>query len=175
MSASEYKRVDSLNLSKEILNKGGIVRIPTIGSSMYPLFREGDNLFIEPVDRERISIGDIIVCQRGRRMVAHRLMEKYIDNGRTMFVTKGDTFTGFDDPFFSEDVLGKVTAIERKGRRIMINEGLYGAINIFCAKLSYFSKWVYLPLRKIKHKIDNIKNRYANRRPAGELSCKTKY
>jgi len=169
------KRIDSLNLSREILNRGGDVRIPVVGSSMWPLIKTGDIIFIEPVDIEQISIGDIIVCRRGRRMVAHRLMKKYIDNGRTVLVTKGDTFCGFDSPFFSEDVLGKVRAIERRTRRIMINEGLYGVINIFCAKISYFSKWIYPPLRKVKHRIDNIKNRHANRRPAGELSCKTEY
>ena len=120
---------------------------------MYPLFRKGDSIFIEPIDIKQISVGDIIVCQRGKRMVAHRLMKKYIDNGRMMLLTKGDTFPEFDEAVYSENLLGKVTVIERRGRRISINKGLYGAINIFCAKLSPFSKWIYPSLRKIKHKI----------------------
>lgn len=150
----EHKKIDSLNLSKEILSRGNCVRIPIVGSSMYPLLRKGDIIFIKPVDIKQISSGDIIVCQRGRRMAAHRLMKKYIDNGRIVLVTKGDSFSGFDELLYSEDVLGKVTAIERKGRCLRINNGLYGVINIFCAKLSPFSKWIYPPLRKIKKRMN---------------------
>lgn len=124
---------------------------------MFPLFRKGDIIFIEPIDIEQISIGDIIVCQRRDRMAAHRLMKKYIDNRKIVLVTKGDTFSEFDEPLDSEDMLGKVTVIERKGRRLRINNGLYGVINTFCAKLSPYSKWIYPPLRKIKHGVYKIK------------------
>lgn len=162
MSVREHKKIDSLNLSKEILRRKSIVRIPVVGSSMYPLLRKGDNIFIEPVDVRQVLVGDIIVCQQGHRMSAHRLMKKYVDNNkRVVLVTKGDSFSEFDGSLYSEDVLGKVTTIERKGRRIMIDEGLYGAMNIFFAKLSPFNKWIYPSLRKIKHTINRIKDRYA--------------
>ena len=128
---------------------------------MYPLFKKGDFIFIEPVDIKHVSVGDIIVCRRGRRMAAHRLIKICRDSGRKILVTKGDTFSEFDEPVYSENVLGRITAIERRGRHISINRGLYGVINIFCAKLSPFSKWIYPPLRRIKCGINKIKNRYA--------------
>jgi len=145
------KKVDSLNLSKEILGRGSSVRIPVIGSSMYPLFRKGDNIFIEPVGIERISIGDVIVCQRGKRMVAHRLMKIYQNNERITLVTKGDTFPDFDDPIYPEEVLGKVVAVERNGRLIRLNRGLGRLANFVLAKISPFSRWIYPSLRKIRH------------------------
>jgi len=172
---AEHKKVDSLRLGKKILERGSRVRISIVGSSMYPLLRKGDNIFIEPTDAKKASVGDILVCQRGEKMYAHRLMKKYVNNGKTILVTKGDSFSEFDAPLYSQDVLGKVTAIERKGRYIRINNGLYGAINLFCARLSLFSKWIYPILRQIKHRINRIKNRYADRNPISALSGKTKY
>lgn len=170
----EDKKIDTVDLTKEILKKGSCVRVPIVGSSMFPLFRKGDVIIIEPVDIEQIVLGDIIVYQREDKIFAHRLVKRYIDNGKTTFMTKGDTFSECDKPFFSEDVLGRVSATERKGQLLRINSGLYGALNSFCAKISPFSRWIYPPLRKIRRMTNRIKNRYADQRPINTLSYKTK-
>ncbi|MEA3432197.1 MAG: signal peptidase I [candidate division WOR-3 bacterium] len=147
------KKIDSLELSKEILNRGNRVRIPVIGVSMFPLFKTGDIILFEPLTHSDVSIGNVIVYKQGERMVAHRLMKIYQNNERITLVTKGDTFPDFDDPIYPEEVLGKVVAVERNGRLIRLNRGLGRLANFVLAKISPFSRWIYPSLRKIKHNL----------------------
>jgi signal peptidase len=136
----KYKKIGSLELSREILRRGKNLRIPIVGESMYPIFKRGDIIIIKPVKIEDLSVGDVVLYQSGKRMVAHRLIKKCINNGKMTFVMKGDSFPDFDPPVYPEDVIGKVIAIEREERTLRLDRGLNKLMNIFCAKISPFQK-----------------------------------
>ena len=68
--------VDSTALACEILKLGHRVRIPTIGTSMYPHIRFGEVIHVEPVGISGLVVGDIVVYTSDRRMVAHRVIRR---------------------------------------------------------------------------------------------------
>jgi len=174
----DTQRPDFLSLSRDILSEGTNILIPKTGSSMYPVFKNGDSILVEPLSKNNnMAAGDILVFQKApnTRMVAHRLIRICRDNGKTILFTKGDTLPGFDKPIYPEDVLGKVVAVKRGERWLKVNNGLYGAINIFLARTLPFNRWAYPLLRKIKHGLERIRGRYASRRFIDTLMRKGKY
>ena len=131
--------IELIDLSKEILGRGNNFRFQAQGGSMYPFIRDGDILEIAPVNGEEIRLGDVIFCHVGeRRMVVHRVIKKIIQNDKPTFLTKGDSNTDEGEKVYLEQVLGRVKAIERKGRKIRINEGLKRLIYIFYPRISPF-------------------------------------
>ena len=89
------------------------------GTCMYPCVRPGDVLRIESRAAEEVAIGDIAVCRRPGYLFGHRTIDKGVEDGRRYIVTRPDrSSSGSDGPTYGEDVLGIVTAIERKGKRV---------------------------------------------------------
>ncbi len=133
------KREDFTFITQKVLNREKSLRFKAKGESMRPFIRNGDILEITPVNTEEIRLGDVIFYHVGkRRMVAHRVIEKIIQNHKPIFLTKGDSNTGEEEKVHLEQVVGRVKAIERKGRKIRINEGLNRLMYIFYLKISPF-------------------------------------
>jgi hypothetical protein len=86
---------------------------------MYPTVRPGDVLHIESCTAEEVAVGDIAVCRRPGYLFGHRAIAKGVEDGRPYIVTRPDRVRrGNDGPTFDQDVLGVITAIERRGRRL---------------------------------------------------------
>lgn len=169
-------RLDFLEVSREILTRGARVRFQAHGGSMHPFIKNGDILEVEPVDKQKISLGDIIFYHAAdRHMAVHRVIKKFFQNDKPVFITKGDSIIDCQEKVFLEEILGRVVGIERNGLKIRFNSGLSKFLNLFYAKLSPFSKWLYPPLRKIKHSIEKIRERYASRKLIDKLVRRSKY
>lgn len=146
------KGLDFVELSNEILACGCKLRFRAKGGSMHPFIRDGDILVIAPIDAWKISLGDVIFHRiKGGGVAAHRVIKKFFQGGKLIFITKGDSSSGYGDKVLLEEVLGRVIAIERNGRRKRFGSGLSKLQNIFYAKISSFNKWIFPLLRKIKH------------------------
>lgn len=135
----------------DIAQKGINLKIPVWGYCMSPFIRHGDVVIIKPMNEAEVSIGDIVVFLYRHRMFVHRLISKYQKKGKTVLLTKGDSFPHFDQPISPEDVLGKVVAIDRGKRKINLDNAFGRITNLFLAKISPFSPWIYPVLRKTKH------------------------
>ena len=119
---------------------------------MYPFIRDGEVILVKPVKICEVRIGDIIFyCTSQARMVAHRVIKTCKKNGEMGLMTKGDFTPGFDPLVHSNNVLGKVVAVERKGKIIRLDKGLALLTSVFLAKISPFTLWAYPILRKAKH------------------------
>lgn len=109
-------------VSKELLNNGYNVRISTCGPSMFPLIKTGDRITIRPV--ENFCIGNLIVFIRDRQMVCHRLVRVFEKGGIKYYQTRGDSLFGLDGPVTVDQILGRVTRIERENvspaRRVLL-------------------------------------------------------
>ncbi|MDO9579596.1 MAG: nucleotidyltransferase family protein [Bacteroidales bacterium] len=148
------KNIDFLELSSEILSQGNCLRFRARGGSMYPFVRDGDILEVEPVNGREIRLGDVIFYQTAdERVVAHRVVRQSFSNDGPILITRGDSTVGKGERVSLEDILGRVKFIERNGRKIRFDSGTGRLIGIFFAKLSPFSRWIYPPLRKIKHNL----------------------
>ncbi|MDP2659421.1 MAG: signal peptidase I [Dehalococcoidia bacterium] len=135
--------VDSTALACEILKLGHRVRIPTIGTSMYPHIRFGEVIHIETVDIAGLVVGDIVVYTSGRRMVAHRVIRMRKDAEGPFVLAKGDSFHVFDHPVRAEQVIGKVVAIERNGRTRRLGSSWRRVLARIWALISPASRWIY--------------------------------
>jgi len=106
---------------------------------MFPFIRDGDILEITPVNGEEIRSGDVIFYRvKDKHMVAHRVIKKFTQNDKSVFVTKGDSNMRKGEKVYLEQILGRVKAIERSKRKIRINEGLNRLIFIFYVRISPF-------------------------------------
>ena len=85
------------------------------GKSMEPLIRSGDKIFISPVEKDSIQLGDILafVHPQDGRVLAHRVVR--IGDGK--FYCKGDNINAQSDGWIPwEDVLGRVERVQRDGK-----------------------------------------------------------
>lgn len=110
-----------LELSTELLSEGYGVRFRAIGQSMHPTIRDGEAVRVEPVKIEEIERGDIILYSAMRGLTAHRVMlvEIAVDGAR-IFQMRGDACVSFDEPATAEKILGRITEVERGGRKVSL-------------------------------------------------------
>ena len=89
------------------------------GTCMYPNIRPGDVLHIRSQKIEDVVVGDIAVCRHNGKLFGHRVFRTGRDPSGVYVVTRPDrTKVGTDGPTYGNDLLGVVTKIERRGRRI---------------------------------------------------------
>jgi hypothetical protein len=114
-------------LAGEVLRSSGRLRLQVTGWSMLPSVWPGDTLMIEKVNFDEVAEGEIVLIGRERRLIAHRVTSCYRDG----VVTRGDAMAAPDRPAAGEEVLGRVSLIERNGRRF-----------VPCAKLRIWQRLV---------------------------------
>ncbi len=87
------------------------------GRSMYPTLRTGDLVDVDPTEKETLETGDIVVFQKERELICHRLVEIHEKVSPHPLLTQGDATTHPDPPLSQQEILGKVISIERKGKK----------------------------------------------------------
>ncbi len=131
------------DVSAELLRRGARVRFRATGRSMQPTILEGEAITVEPVAPAAVTRGDILLYRWERGVIAHRVIriERTNDGAVTQpsvlsppssvlgaqssvlspqssFTLRGDASLSCDTPVQPEQVIGKVVAVERGGRRI---------------------------------------------------------
>jgi len=122
-------------LISHLLAEGHAVRFSAPGDSMYPTICDGDIITVAPVKTAPVTTGDIILYRHKSGVAAHRVV-RIAKNGRfhsgqvsirsqapdhgpqPCYLLRGDAAVVFDDPVLAAQVLGRVTLVERQGRRI---------------------------------------------------------
>jgi hypothetical protein len=102
----------------EILKSSGQAKLAVTGSSMLSSIWPGDILEVRRQNTAEICPGEVVLFERDGRLLAHRVVEKVGGPERTLLVTRGDGLRASDWPVSPEELLGRVTAILRGGRRI---------------------------------------------------------
>lgn len=84
--------------------------IAVLSNSMNPVFYRGDVVIYRKVDNNKlknIKKYNIIVYSKDGQAVVHRVVDKYIKNGETYFITKGDANISNDlNPVSESQVIG---------------------------------------------------------------------
>ncbi len=123
------------DIVSDLLRDGIKIKFPAPGDSMYPTIRDGDQITVAPIDVASITIGDVILYRHKSGVAAHRVMdiiERSDENSpgahkdsqnrssseTRLFSLRGDAAVSFDEPVSADQILGKVTIVERRGRRI---------------------------------------------------------
>jgi len=105
----------------DVWGQGGVLHmIPVAGHSMLPLLQNGDQVVVAHgwASGRR---GDVVVFRRGDALVVHRVLRMYNGNSEPMVITKGDNLSYFDAPLGANDIVGRVLAIKRGGRRLPLD------------------------------------------------------
>ena len=88
---------------------------------MHPTIRDQELITIAAVAPSQIRRGDIILCRHRRGVVAHRVVRIERGNRATpILVLRGDAADCCDAPVAPDQVLGKVLAVDRAGRRVSL-------------------------------------------------------
>jgi signal peptidase I len=141
-----------LALSSEILGRGHGLCCRTIGSSMFPLIRSRSLIQVEPMKPDRLCPGDVVLYQSGEGLVAHRLISKEQQQGRTWLITRGDSYPwSAKERLAPEQVLGRVTAVEWPvGLKLRIDCGPGRRLTTLLALISPFLWLGYLAMNKVR-------------------------
>ena len=102
-------------LAAEVLCSCGTLRLRVTGWSMLPAVWPGDTLLVESARPGTTREGDIVLFGLERRLFVHRVVK---DLGGSRFLTCGDAMCAPDPIIEGHQLLGRVTSIQRNGRRI---------------------------------------------------------
>src|SRR5579864_5774124 len=116
-SALHATRID---LAAEVLHRFGEVRFVAYGSSMVPSIYPGDRLTVRSNDVAAARRGEIVLFLLGGSPYVHRITRKWPERNRVVFATRGDALPKEDPSVDASQLLGRVTAIRRRGKRIAI-------------------------------------------------------
>ncbi|MFA5117360.1 MAG: hypothetical protein WC695_00745 [Candidatus Omnitrophota bacterium] len=133
---------------REVFLQKKMIKFRAQGICMYPCVRPGDILHIEPRKAKQIKIGDIAVFRRSSHLFGHRAIDKGNKNGLEYIITRPDMArSGNDGPHFDQDILGIVSGIERKGKRLETAQkeyNLFGKMALgFLLKYSYLRQHLF--------------------------------
>ncbi|MBI5873374.1 MAG: GNAT family N-acetyltransferase [Candidatus Omnitrophica bacterium] len=117
---------DLKKLIFDIRGRAQTLRLQAKGGSMFPSIKSGDHVEASLLnENDALGKGDIILFEKDGYLYAHRV----IKIKRGFIVAKGDLSFGTDGCIRRENVIAKVVAVERHGRRI----DLYSPFNRFIA------------------------------------------
>jgi hypothetical protein len=111
-----------LELMRAVLVRGLPFRFRARGWSMAPFIRDGDVITVSPFRRARPGIGEVVAFTRPgtENVVVHRVLSR---RGPAAFI-QGDSVPGCGDGLIpAENLLGRVTRIERNGQEVWLGLG----------------------------------------------------
>lgn len=106
-------------LASSVLKHDVPIRMMARGFSMYPLIRDRDVITIHPPAECGPLIGEVaaFIFPGSEKLIVHRIIGKSGSN----YLFKGDNVATPDGYIPSEDILGIVTRVERKGKNVSFN------------------------------------------------------
>lgn len=120
-AAQQATERDAAPVLDALLGVGGQMMIPVRGSSMRPTLHDGDHVIVGPF-LGLPRVGQIALGRCGDRLVVHRLVGIERVDGRRCYLLQGDARHAPDAGLLREDLLGRVVAVVRQGRRIDIDD-----------------------------------------------------
>lgn len=118
-----------------VIQRGAMFRFRAPGFSMYPFIRDGDILTIGLLSDNAPHAGDVVafVSPKTKKLLVHRVVKK---TGSYYFV-KGDNNFDIDGAVARNEIIGRVTRIERDGKRIHSGLGRERLIIAYFSRLRF--------------------------------------
>ena len=134
-----------------LLREGHVIRSLAVGASMSPSIKKGELLIVKPIALEEAEIGEIVAFRRDESqsvLTTHRVIQKGQERDQRYIITKGDRNPNRDLPLVSsQELLGKVTGIERNGQVISLESPFYRLRGYLIARLS-LGLWILGVLKR---------------------------
>ncbi|MCS6804925.1 MAG: S24 family peptidase [Acidobacteriota bacterium] len=112
---------DLLDLARCELMQSRSIQLKISGSAMRPMLDDGDIVVIDPIDPATVRVQDIVlVATASGTALIHRVVAIQEIEGALHALTRGDGSCHHDTPVPLNKVLGRVVAMQRKGKGKMI-------------------------------------------------------
>lgn len=145
------ERADFKPLVVDILRSGQQLRFRASGKSMLPFIRSGDVLHID--SDSPVRYGDVILfCAGDERLVVHRVVRVVRERGEAGVVVRGDALSVPDGFFPVREILGRVVALDRRGRTICVDAGLQRWLGLLWLSTWPLSHRLYFGLVRLKER-----------------------
>lgn len=131
------------------LAAGNRVRLSVTGDSMAPFLRRGDAVWAEPASVAGLRRGDLVVVQRQRELVTHRVVKV---DGAAVY-TKGDNVSYLDAPVAVDAIVGRVVAVERRSGRMELEGRSWRVANRLLGLLGWWEIRVFQMGRRVKRRL----------------------
>jgi signal peptidase len=128
-----------LDLWQEI---GKDTQLKISGMSMLPFIKNGDSVVIRH-RKEGIRIGSIVAFRNNQKIIVHRVIKMEKENGKTTFLTKGDFNLKPDNAFNEDNLIGRVTTINRGSRQIKLDSYFWSSVGRLISSCSLFLSPTY--------------------------------
>jgi hypothetical protein len=127
----------TIELMRAVFNKGACFRFQVKGFSMTPFIMDNDIVTLSPAFLPVAGLGMPVayLCPVHKSLVLHRIVAK---KGNA-YLAKGDNCFQADYLMHKEDILGYVTAIERKDKKIFFSLGPERVIIAFLSRSGFLS------------------------------------
>jgi ribosomal protein S18 acetylase RimI-like enzyme len=136
-----------LELLRGLTERGKTLRTRVRGFSMEPFIRDGDIITVSAMNGRAPEAGEVVAfTQSGRRMAIHRIIAREGEG----WLIQGDNSREADGMITDDRLLGRVTSIERAGRRRHLGLGGERRIIAWMVRhdvLPLFKTMVALPRR----------------------------
>jgi signal peptidase I len=111
-------------LVAELVHRFGTARVRVQGTSMLPALRPGDEVELRSTAFNKINGGDIVAFRQAERLFVHRVIER----GPNGLLTQGDALRQADVPVSSDQLLGVVVSVLRKGEQVRLQPSFAGRV-----------------------------------------------
>ena len=105
-----------------VLARGKSFRFRALGWSMLPFVQDGDVISVSPFRDSQPGVGDVVafMSPQTHRPIVHRVIARQGER----YLIQGDNLSGISDGFIPrDDIIGRITRIERGGRDVNIGLG----------------------------------------------------
>lgn len=136
---------DFIVLLRDLLYNGYVLTFKAKGKSMRPFIIDGSKISARSAISSQLSRGDVILYSRDDSVVVHRFFGLNRNGANTLLIARGDCQSIFEI-VREEDLLGKVAAIEIKGKIIKFDNSLIRLIGTLISL-------IILPLIMLRDKV----------------------
>jgi hypothetical protein len=110
-----------IELLRAVLDKGKPFRFEATGGSMSPFVRDGDVITVSPLSDSSPRLGDVVAFIRPEdgKLVVHRV----VGERDGFYLIRGDSASNCADVIPRANILGRVSRVERNGKRVYLGLG----------------------------------------------------
>jgi signal peptidase I len=143
-----------LSLMRAVLEKGLPFRFRARGWSMSPFIKDGDVITVCPLMDRQPGLGDVIAFTHPvkNRIIVHRVIGK---DGAGLKIHGDSVEDNSDEIIPPENLLGKVTEVNRDGKKVWLGLGMERQIIAWLSRLGLLVpiyQWLASAHNRIKRK-----------------------
>jgi protein tyrosine phosphatase (PTP) superfamily phosphohydrolase (DUF442 family) len=146
-------RDELYELAAQVLEQGSPFVFAARGNSMLPFIREGDLLTVVPLGGALLRPGEIALYRRdGGSLLAHRVIGPAARGGEA-WLMRSDGSRGELERVRSEEVLGRIVSLERRGRTRRLDTRRRLWVARLWHRLWPWSLWAYTLVSRLKSRL----------------------